>query len=573
MLSERLLLGWHELLFDLAGRLHHPREGVSLRQCSRALQLHHHALGGDPARRITADDGKRHRLPRPAASAPEFAAWLDREQIHLPRTLNRYASAELNRELYFWLAAFLAFERQQTEVNRGPAGIRHLLQGVATSARILQRFPGLDPRYRRLCAAELEQRRHALPKFGAGSSRVHQLEAAIRFCLGASEPPPDPWLHDAVTCALEGEVVKLPERWRNRPTAFLSVPLWGRAARDFPGLRLRWLKRQTRRSARGRQKPLAAPRFDLHQEVTQAPDFGIQQDGQYPEWDYQRGCYRDDWCRVEERTPPEAPATRAGFDPDVETLARRVRLQFEALRQVRGWIRHLDDGEEVDLNACVDAFADRHGAGRTTSALYRSRNLRWRDLGVTILMDTSRSTQAWVGDRRVIEIERQSMAALAEALSAIGDDFALYGFSSDSRLRVRCDRLKSFDESYGAGPRRRLLALKPADYTRMGAAIRHVGAGLKQRGNRQKLLLLLTDGRPHDPTDGYEGKYAAEDTRRALQELRVQGIHCYGLAIDQRGRDYLPEIFGPGRYAVLSRPQSLPQLLPKLYAQITALTD
>ncbi len=105
----------------------------------------------------------------------------------------------------------------------------------------------------------------------------------------------------------------------------------------------------------------------------------------------------------------------------------------------------------------------------------------------------------------------------------------------------------------------------------MGAAIRHVGAGLQQRSNRQKLLLLLTDGRPHDPTDGYEGKYAVEDTRRALQELRVRGIHCYGLAIDQRGRDYLPDIFGPGRYAVLSRPESLPQLLPRLYAQITAL--
>ncbi len=571
MLGENLILGWQGLLFDLAGRLQHLGAGASLEHCLRAVQLHHHALGGDPKHRIFADDGRQLQLSRPASFVPEFVAWLDREQIHLPRTLNRYRSAELNRELYFWLAAFLANNRPHMEANRAPDGIRHLLQGAATSARILQRFPGLGPRYQRLCAAELEHRRHALPKLGTGTGRVHQLEAAIRFCLGASDAPADPWLRDAAMRALEGETVEPPATWRNRSPAFLPVPLWGRSARDTPGLRFRWLKRQTRRSARGRQKTMAAPRFDPHKEVLQPPARGTRHRIQYPEWDYRQGAYRADWCRIEERTPPEQGAGRADFDPEIDRLARRVRLQFEALRQVHGWIRHLDDGEEIDLNACVDAFADRHGDGRTTSALYRSRSPRWRDLAVTILMDVSRSTQAWVGDRRVIEIERQSMAALAEALIAVGDDFALYGFASDSRLRVRCDRIKSFTERYGESCRRRLLALKPADYTRMGAAIRHVGAGLQQRSNRQKLLLLLTDGRPHDPTDGYEGQYAVEDTRRALQELRVRGIHCYGLAIDQRGRDYLPDIFGPGRYAVLSRPESLPQLLPRLYAQITAL--
>ena len=107
----------------------------------------------------------------------------------------------------------------------------------------------------------------------------------------------------------------------------------------------------------------------------------------------------------------------------------------------------------------------------------------------------------------------------------------------------------------------------------MGAAVRHVGRRLRERTNARKLMLVITDGRPHDPTDGYEGRYALEDTRRALRELRVDGVHCVGLTIDRRGRSWLPHLFGPGRYSVFSRPDALPAVLPRLYARITGLGD
>jgi nitric oxide reductase NorD protein len=42
------------------------------------------------------------------------------------------------------------------------------------------------------------------------------------------------------------------------------------------------------------------------------------------------------------------------------------------------------------------------------------------------------------------------------------------------------------------------------------------------------------------------------------------------LTIDQRGREYLPHLFGTGHYAVFADPRSLPQVLPRLYARITA---
>ena len=105
----------------------------------------------------------------------------------------------------------------------------------------------------------------------------------------------------------------------------------------------------------------------------------------------------------------------------------------------------------------------------------------------------------------------------------------------------------------------------------MGAVVRHVGGLLQARPHARKLMLVLTDGRPHDPIDGYEGRYALEDTRRALQEMRARGVHCFGLTIDRRGRSWLPHLFGPGHYAVFSRPDALPSVLPRLYARITGL--
>ena len=87
------------------------------------------------------------------------------------------------------------------------------------------------------------------------------------------------------------------------------------------------------------------------------------------------------------------------------------------------------------------------------------------------------------------------------------------------------------------------------------------------------MMLVITDGHPHDPTDGYEGRHALEDTRRALRELRADGVHCVGLTIDRRGRSWLPHLFGPGHYSVFSRPDALPAVPPRLYARITGLGD
>ncbi len=44
----------------------------------------------------------------------------------------------------------------------------------------------------------------------------------------------------------------------------------------------------------------------------------------------------------------------------------------------------------------------------------------------------------------------------------------------------------------------RIHAIRPRPSPRMGAAIRHATAQLSQRGEHQRLLLILTHGKPND---------------------------------------------------------------------------
>ena len=566
---------WFGAQIALAGRIRHLDAGVTMEDFRRGLDLHYHGLGGTLARRVVGDAGHLggNRLSAAFSSGlHDLMAWLDPEQVHLPRSINRYPTRALNRELFFWLAAFMAEDRPLDNIDALPAGVHHLLRGVATSARIERAFPALGERHARLCAAELAQRAQVLPGWHGGSNHpVRVLESAIRYALGSAQPPSDPWLAEAIAAAREG--IAIPRRaWPHRgcPLPFLPVALWGLPPAGSPGLKLFSFRRRRRRRAQGTHANLARAHFDPLR--LGAPDDGApaQRACTYPEWSDRHQAYLADWCVVTEQLP--VGRGQASFDKPSRLLAQQVRRQFEALHQLPGWRRRLESGDELDLDACVQSICDTRGCGRPSARVWQQRVQHWRDLSVVVLMDASRSTEAWVGEQRVIGIARRSMFVLGEALAAAQDDFALFAFASDSRLRVVCHRLKDFDEPYGEPSRQRMLALTAAHYTRLGAAVRHVGARLECRPVAQRLLLVLTDGRPHDPADGYIGRHALEDTRRALLELRARGVHCFGLTIDQRSADYLPHLFGSGHYAVFSDPRALPRLLPRLLARVTGRT-
>jgi nitric oxide reductase NorD protein len=320
--------------------------------------------------------------------------------------------------------------------------------------------------------------------------------------------------------------------------------------------------------SRGKQQSASRIRFDLDLPSAADDDTPLGEGILLPEWSWKKRQLLADHCRLQPLLATHAPATP--LPRHLQRTARRLRRQFQALAPSRSWLRAQRDGSEVDLDA-YERFVSQRAAGEVAEdgRLYRSLHSTGRDLSCLLLADLSLSTDASLNnDSRIIDVIRDSLYLFADALDASGDRFALYGFSSRRREHIRFHQLKDFAERYDGRIRGRLAAIKPGFYTRMGAAIRHASTLLAKQPNRQRLLLILTDGKPND-LDQYEGRYGIEDTRQAVVEARRQGLRPFCVTIDKNGADYLPYLFGSNGYVVIRKPAELPQRLPLLYAQLT----
>ncbi len=282
----------------------------------------------------------------------------------------------------------------------------------------------------------------------------------------------------------------------------------------------------------------------------------------YPEWDHRRGGYIEHGAIIRERVAPEGdPAWARGVLKRRAGLLHEVRRRFERLRPRRQRLGRQPDGPEIDLEAYVASFADRRAGCPADDRLYQAIRPARRDFAIALLVDISGSTDSWVsGESRVIDVEKEALLVVCAALDALGDPFTILAFSGEGPEAVRILPLKSFAEPDGPQVRRRIAALEPERFTRMGAAIRHTTAKLMARNAEHRLLLLLSDGKPND-MDLYEGRYGVEDSRQAVAEAKLQGIHPFCVTVDRHAPDYMPRIFGSGGYSALHKAENLPTVL------------
>jgi nitric oxide reductase NorD protein len=320
--------------------------------------------------------------------------------------------------------------------------------------------------------------------------------------------------------------------------------------------------------SRHRKQTAARLKMDLDLAAEEVVEERLRAPLTYPEWHYRKRTWLPGHCAVYTSVAPEASSD---WHPDPETRRRirRVRRQFEALRPRRELLRAQVDGDELDLDAVIRDRAERAAGGFGSDKLYTTWLDRARDLAVAVLVDVSLSTEAWIEDRRVLDVEKEALLVLAHGIEACGDDQAIFTFTSRRRQRVDVATVKEFDEPMGSTVENRIAGLRPGLYTRMGAAVRHVTERLAERPNRHRLLLLLTDGKPND-TDYYEGRFAVEDTRMAVREARRRGLTVFGVTVDAEARQYFPVIFGRAGYAIIVRPKGLAAALPAIYRQLVA---
>jgi len=286
----------------------------------------------------------------------------------------------------------------------------------------------------------------------------------------------------------------------------------------------------------------------------------------YNEWDHRRRHYRKNWCVLRELDvhpagPEFVTATLARYAPQVAQLKRT----FEMLRGEDRLLKQQPQGNDIDFDAVISAYADMKTGRELSDRLLTCRHKAERDLAVMFMVDMSGSTKGWINDA-----EREALVMLCEALQVLGDRYAIYGFSGITRKRCEIFRIKRFEDPYDDQVRGRIAGIRPQDYTRMGVAIRHLAGVLNRVEARTKLLVTLSDGKPDDYSDNYRGEYGIEDTRQALIEAHRSGIKPFCITIDHEARDYLPHLYGPVNWTLVDEVARLPLKVADIYRRLTS---
>jgi len=292
----------------------------------------------------------------------------------------------------------------------------------------------------------------------------------------------------------------------------------------------------------------------------------------YDEWNDSIDDYNKAWCRVREMDMP--PTSRAIYDDTIKEnygVVSQLRRHFGLLRpdRIQRFFRE-ERGDDIDYSAAIESVIERYAGITPSDRVYIRREKNLRDVSVAFLADMSYSTSDELASgKRIIDVEREGLILMAEALESIGDQWAVYGFSTNRKDKVDFFVLRDFNMPYNDDVKMRFDGMKPMAQTRLGAVIRHASRLLQRQTSRIRILILLSDGRPYDIDYG-DSKHALEDTRRALWEGRKKGLTFFCITVDKKSRSYLPYMYGKSNFVVINNIEALPLMLPLIYKRLTS---
>jgi len=604
---------WHKYITGKSSTEYQSAK-VLFTDVSKSVAMVFRSLGGDTFKRIESASPRDYLVRRSflqkisGGNQQISLAWQDDESLRLPESLAVFSSKELNRDLYLWLAVLAAHHSGR---------FTHWAKDNQQLVReVLFRYPALKSRYDRLTKAFIDERvidkkrptdeqlmeqaiRNAIltPEIAVEFPSVNYAPQAVYLWLYPSahvDPQLLPEYDESIEADNEqenkqsaqknkgsrkkAERVDSPESREGMMIFRLeSLFSWSefskldrgsddsdedeednqRTAEDLDKITLS--QQQDQKSAN--------IKIDLDLPSASEDDLPMGEGIKLPEWNYKKQQLETDRCLLQPMLP-RGPVPQK-LPARLQKTAKSIQAQFEQMQSLRFWLTAQQQGEEIDLNSWLDFTVESRVAPAQEKGLYKSFRGNNRDLSCLLLADLSMSTQAHIdNDSQVIDVVKDSLLLFGEALQSIGDNFAMYGFSSVKRSHIRMSMLKNFSEHYSDDVRGRIQAVKPGFYTRMGAAIRQATRVLDAQKSTQKVLLILTDGKPND-IDHYEGRFGIEDSHQAINEAKRLGLKPFCITIDQDAEEYLPYIFGHGFYTLIKKPGQLPVKLAQLYHQLT----
>lgn len=575
----------------------YENERVLFTSLSKSLKIFYHLLGGEKAKELHVTDKRFVKVSRTIieklsnSGKTFFLPWQDEKAIYLPSSIALFDSKKRNEMLYFWLVAMAA----HSDRRRGNLLVKNYLSSVY----LVDTYSGFREFYE--YASNFLINKNERLSF-LNSLNVENLTNE-EYLVSLDNYPCPLWIYPSLSknsTYSDFEDEQEPQRAAEKPeqTQTLEMKKEANKVNDkketegflafLPESIMSILEQvNVDRSEDDSfdedalynaedldEITLGQKKANLNARVKMDLNLASEEKEEYPlgnghfvdEWDYSKKVYLKNYVCVR-------PFLTTNIEPfllplHLKKMVRKIEQELDLMELMRVKNNRLACGEEINLDTWIDYKAYKNKSGHHQK-FYESFEKKRRDISTLILADVSFSTESGITQEiRIIDMIKDGLTVFAEALNRLQDKFAIYTFSSLRNTKVNYEIIKNFNEAYTNNTRGRIDSIKPGYYTRLGGAIRESIKILDKQKTQNRLLLIISDGKPND-LDKYDGRYGIEDTRKAVLEAKKLGIIPFCITIDVESKEYLPYLFGKNGFVVVRDSKKLPSILPAIYMNLT----
>lgn len=587
--------GWERFISKKANVSFSDSE-VLFNSHAKALKIFHRLMGGNQAKELHVTDKRfmktsRTLLEKISNSGNNFfLSWQDEKAFYLPATLAYFETQEENEMLYYWLVAMSV----KTEKFTGSL----LFKNFHATQELRKNYPGFKLFYDAMLEQLITQNERL--SFVKSLSEENLTDESSLKNLDTYPCPF--WIYPSMTTKgaysdfEDEEDVSRGEDEKKKDTlemkkkaskiddkketdgfiAFLPESLMSileqinvdRAEDDSFDEDAMYNAEDLDEITLGQKKANLSARMkmDLDLSPNMKEEYPLGSGTFLDEWDYSKQIYLQNYVCIKQYLVTNIEPLE--LEPRIKKMVRRIENEIDLMELDRVKNSRLRSGDEINLDTWIDYKGHKNKSGHHQK-FYESFLKKTRDMSTLILADVSLSTEGGITQElRIIDVIKDGLVVFSEALHRLNDKFAIYTFSSNKNTNVRFEIIKNFKEKYSDNTRGRISAIKPGYYTRLGAAIRESTKILEKQQSENKLLLIISDGKPND-VDRYDGRYGIEDTKKSISEAKKLGITPFCITVDLESKDYLPYLFGKNGYRVVRDGKKLPQVLPEVYMNLT----
>jgi len=581
---------WDKYLTKKVNKFH-ENERVYFTDISKLLNLFYHLLGGEKGKDLQVTD-KRHIdtssrtfMQKISFLGKEFfLTWQDEKSVYLPASFAYFETKEQNEMLYYWLIAMVTTVDVTKEnlVEENLKAQNHLInkydgfkdfyfkstEYLKEQFEQLSFIKSLEENVNKDLINDYPNPFWIYPSLLSGNKSFHDDEDEI---IGNQDKDKKDELvmkkqasQIDDTKETNGFLVFLPESLmsifeqvnvdRMEDDSFDENALYH--AEDLDEITIG--KKQANLSSR--------IKMDLDLEPDMREIYPLGKGHLIDEWDYRIDDYLINYVRIKPQVtvnviPIELPKR-------LKKSVKKIQAELDLLELDRIKNDRLPYGDEINMDTWID-YKGHQNKSMHHQNFYTTFEKKTRDISTLILADVSLSTEGGITqDVRIIDVIKDGLMVFSEALEKLNDKFAIYSFSSLQNKKVYFNIIKNFKDKYDDLIRGRIDSMQPFYYTRLGAAIRESAKILDKQESSNKLLLIISDGKPNDE-DRYDGRYGIEDTKKAIEEVRKKGITPFCITVDVDAKEYLSYLFGRNGFAVVRDGQKLPKVIPEVYINLT----